>query len=177
MDVQATFQLAVPDYRKATYYGMVQRNRKAMRIAMFVLLATLSYLLYTVLSGGQVQYLIIFAAGGYLIWILLQFARQERGINAYLKSGNTVLGKEFEISFDKKHMRVRLPEKKVDNTFELKKLAVVFELSELFIIYPNLQDAYLLPKRALSEEDIRQLRERFYNSLGDKFESRFLKRK
>ena len=38
-------------------------------------------------------------------------------------------------------------------------------------------NTYLLPKRALSEEDIRQLRERFYNSLGDKFESRFLKRK
>ena len=176
MDIHAVFRLNISDYRKAAYYGMVQRNRKTMRIAAFVLLAVISYVIFTQISGGQLQYIILFAAGGYLVWMLLQFARQEREIHSYIKSQDSILGKEFEMDFDKKHFRVVMPEKGVDNTFEIGKLAIVFELSELFILYASVKDAFLLPKRALSEAEIRWLRERFSALLGSKFESRFMKR-
>lgn len=177
MTIETTFQLILSDYRKAAYYGLVQRNRKAMRIAAFVMLAVLSYTIFMLISGGELLYILIYIAGAYLIWGLFLFAKQEREIRSYLQNKDNVLGKDFEMRFDGKSMRVRLQEKGVDNTFEVRKLAIVFELSELFIIYATQKDAYLLPKRALEEEQVKQLRTMFTTQLGDRFESRFLKRK
>lgn len=172
MNIRATFKINVPDYRRAVYFGLIKRNKKAVRIAVCVLLAVFSYTLFILISHAEPVYLILFAAGGYLLWGLIQAARQEREIRAYIKNKDSFLGKPFEVSIDDKHMRVRMPENGVDNTFEIKKLTVVFELSDLFIVYISMKNAFLLPKRALSEEEVILLRKTFASLLGDKFESR-----
>ena len=66
-----------------------------------------------------------------------------------------------------------MPERDIRVTAQVNKLACVFEISSLFLIYTTLQDVYILPTRCFDEQQRKVVRANFREKLGDNFGSRF----
>lgn len=55
-------------------------------------------------------------------------------------------------------------------------LACVFELNSMFLVYVSSQDVFIVPKRALAEDQVAAVRKNFRARLKDRFSSRFEKK-
>ena len=87
-----------------------------------------------------------------------------------------MVGCDYSALLEQHRIRIQIPARRVDVSFAVEKLACVFELSALFLLYVSAQDVYLLPKRALSDGQTDALRENFRARLGERFSSRFGKK-
>lgn len=174
--INAEYRITVSDYRRACYYGLFLRHRRALFLMFVVVGFGLLYLLFGLMGWGTVYPLVVFLAGAYLIWGLLLFAAQERDIMKYVKSPGNLLGVTYQMTLDEGTMRVRIPEKGTDVSCPVTKLACAYEMSSLFLLYTSAADVYLLPVRALTEEERAGLREMLRRKLKDRFGTRFEKK-
>lgn len=171
--IEATYQITLSDFRKATYYGLFLRYQRNLSIMFFVLLIGFFYTIAAFFGLWELKMLIPFIVVAYLIWLLLLFARAESGIKKYLKAPKNTIGKQHKTTLDAKRVHIQIPECKVNTTYSIDKLACVFELKTLFLIYITMQDLYILPKRALEDRESGFLRENFKAQLGERFYTRF----
>lgn len=171
--IRAEYEITVGDFRKATYYGMFLRFRRPLQIMFVVLAVGVLYALGGRLGLGPVNYLVLFLAAAYLIWGLLLFGKTEQDILKYLRSPDSFIGCRYIVTLESHRLRIQIPERKADVSRQINQLACVFELSHLFLIYVDTQQTYLLPHRALTEDQRLALRKNFRERLGDRFDSRF----
>lgn len=171
--IRAEYRITMGDFRQATYFGLFQRHRRALQIMFVVLAVGILYAIGGSLGLGSVNYLVLFLAGAYLIWGLLLFAGTERSILRYVRSPDSFVGCGYIATVESHRIRFQIPEKKADVSRQISQLTCVFELSQMFLIYVDGQQVYLLPHRALTEEERSALRETFQERLGERFSSRF----
>ena len=173
--IEANYQITLSDFRKAMYYGLTLRYNKALKIMFFVLIICFFYVIIGLSGAWEINLLIPFIGIAYLIWGLLLFAGAERRIKNYIKDPNCFIGKEYKTTLDAKRVHIQIAECKSNTSYSISKLACVFEISEMFLIYITTQDLYILPKRALIDKDAesRVLRENFKSQLGDRFYTRY----
>ena len=171
--IKTSYQVTVSDFRRATYFGLFQRHRTALRIMFVVLAVGVLYALGGMMGLGQVNPLVLFISGAYLIWGLLLFSGAEKGIRRYLKHKDSLIGCTYHVELESNRIRVEVPQRKISFSTQMNKLTCVFETSDMFLIYNNLQDTHILPHRALSPEQRTALRANFRKHLGDNFGSRF----
>ena len=174
--IEASFHTELTDFRRASYYGLFLRHRRALQILFLVLGAALLYYIGARINLGTPNPLVFFLAAAYLVWGLLLFAGAEKEIRRYIKSPDSLIGCEYRVLLEDHRIRIEIPEKKVRESFNLHSLHCCFELASMFLIYTTPQNVYLLPKRALEAEEIEALREELVSSLGERFSSRFVKK-
>ncbi len=174
--IHVNYSITVSDFRKATYYGLFLRHRRALQIMFLVLGVSILYAIGGALGLGTVNYLVFFLALAYLIWGIFLFAGAEKGIRQYLASPHNTLGCDYDVTIDAHHIRVCIPSHKGDSSFLITKLACVYELSSMYLLYVNTQEVYLLPKRALTAEQVSELRALLRETIGERFGTRFTKR-
>lgn len=174
--VNAEYKVTVGDYRMASYYALFLRHRKPLLIMFIVIFAALLYALGAYLGLGQANPLVFLLAGAYALWGILLFAGTERSILRYVKSEGNLLGLECRAVFEKDRVRIRIPEKKTDFICPTHKLACIFELNALFLLYADTQEVFIVPKRAFKKDEITQLRSAFRSCLKDRFSTRFEKK-
>ena len=150
--IHVNYSITVSDFRKATYYGLFLRHRRALQIMFLVLGVSILYAIGGALGLGTVNYLVFFLALAYLIWGIFLFAGAEKGIRQYLASPHNTLGCDYDVTIDAHRIRICIPSHKGDSSFLITKLACVYELSSMYLLYVNTQEVYLLPKRALTAE-------------------------
>ena len=156
--IHVNYSITVSDFRKATYYGLFLRHRRALQIMFLVLGVSILYAIGGALGLGTVNYLVFFLALAYLIWGIFLFAGAEKGIRQYLASPHSTLGCDYDVTIDAHRIRICIPSHKDDSSFLITKLACVYELSSMYLLYVNTQEVYLLPKRALTAEQVSELR-------------------
>lgn len=171
--ISVEYQVTVSDFRKATYFGLFQQHRTALRIMFVVVIVGILYAMGASLGLGTLNPLVLFIAAAYLIWGLLLFAGAEKGIRAYMQSPDCLIGCTYRAELESHRVRFEIPERKIQVTAQMNQLACVFELSALFMIYTSMQDVYLLPTRCLTPEQRIALRNNFRQRLGNNFGSRF----
>lgn len=174
--IQIDYQVTLSDFRKATYYGLVVRYRRALLIMLIVLAVGILYAIGAAAGLGQPNYLVFFLAAAYLIWGLLLFAGAERGIKRYIKSPDSLVGCDYTAVFEEHHVCFRIPKRHINASYHTDRLACVFELSSMLLVYVSSQDVFPVPKRALSEEQLVAVRKNFRVRLGERFSSRFEKK-
>ena len=145
--IHVNYSITVSDFRKATYYGLFLRHRRALQIMFLVLGVSILYAIGGALGLGTVNYLVFFLALAYLIWGIFLFAGAEKGIRQYLASPPNTLGCDYDVTIDAHRIRICIPSHKGDSSFLITKLACVYELSSMYLLYVNTQEVYLLPKR------------------------------
>lgn len=170
MHIRAEYPLQLSDFRKASYYIMFRRNRKAFRIAFIVLLLFFGYVIIAHIKKYPVYVLPFFIAVAYMFWIILVMGSVERKIRSYAKSPASLLGRKIIMIFGGGRMSVKVPDAKVNYACDVRELAAVFELATLFLIYLDGQNLYILPKSALKEKEISQLQKHFTAELGENFQ-------
>ena len=157
-------------------YGLFLRHRRALQILFLVLGAAVLYYIGARVNLGTPNPLVFFLAAAYLIWGLLLFAGAEKEIRRYIRSPESLIGCEYKILLEDHRIRIEIPEKKIRESFNLHSLHCCFELASMFMIYTTPQNVYLLPKRALEQDEIEALRQELTASLGERFSSRFVKK-
>ena len=170
---EINYRVSLSDFRKATYYGLVLRHRRPLLIMLVVLAGSLLYYIGAALGLGQANYLVFFLAAAYLIWGIFLFAGAERQIRGYLKSPDCLLSCDYTAVFEEHRLRIRIPQRKIDNSYPLNKLACAFELNDLLLLFISAQDVYIVPKRELSSEQLSPVRENLRSKLNTRFSSRF----
>lgn len=172
--ISVEYEITVSDFRRATYYALVQRNRTAIRIMVVVLAVALLYvLLGTALSLDGFNPLVLFLALAYLVWGVLLFAGAERTIRNYLLQPDSLVGCTFRMDLESHHIRVEVPSRKIRLSVPVDQFACVIELSGMFLLYQTVQDVFILPNRCLKDEQRAALRDNFRKRLNDRFTSRF----
>ena len=174
--IRAEFEVTISDFRKASYYGMFTQYRKPLRIMFVVLGVAILYGIAGYLGMGKVNYLVFFLAVAYLIWGLLMFTRTERQIIRYVKTPGSFVGCRYIVTIDSHKITFEIPERKINSSTQLSKLACAFELNDLFLIYVSTQQTFILPCRALTETQRQEFRRTLRERLGDNFGSRFDKK-
>ena len=173
--IQVEYQLTVSDYRASSYYGLVQRQKMAFRIMAGVIAVGILSLVFRESLPAKLGTLLPFLAGAYLIWGILLFAGVERGIRRYVKTPDCLIGRRYRATIDAQQIRFEIPERKVDVSFPVDELSFAFELSALFMLYVSEDKVFLLPKRSLSDAEVRSLRSLLQSRLKTRFISRFLR--
>ena len=171
--IKAEYHITISDFRRASYYGLFLQHRRPLRIMLVVLAVAVLYGLGGSLGLGAVNYLVFFLAGAYLIWGLLLFGGLERRILRYVKSPESFLDCTYTAVIDSHRIAFEIPERGAQFSTQINKLTCVFELSQMFLIYVSTQDTYILPHRALTEDQRQALRRTFRERLGEHFASRF----
>lgn len=174
--IQIDYRITLSDFRKATYYGLVVRYRRALLIMLIVLAVGILYALGAAVGLGQPNYLVFFLAAAYLIWGLLLFAGAERGIKRYIRSPDALVGCDYTAVFEEHRACFRVPERRINASYHTDQLACVFELNSMFLVYVSSQDVFIVPKRALTEDQVAAVRKNFRARLKDRFSSRFEKK-
>lgn len=166
--IEVSYPLTISDYRRASYYGLALRQYKTLRLfvllAGFALVALMSALLY-----GRWEKEAAALCAICLIWLLTVFAGAERDIRRYVKDPNTMIGCEYRFALESHRIQIRVPERKVNWSVKMNGLAAVFEMNGLFLIYISTQEAYILPFRVLTKEQLTELKETFRRHLGERF--------
>ena len=175
--IRAEFEVTVIDFRKASYYGMFLQYRKPLRIMFVVLGVAIIYGVAGYLGMGKINYLVLFLGAAYLIWGLLMFARTERQILRYVKMPGSFVGCRYVVTIDTHKITFEIPERKINSSTQLSKLACAFELNDLFLIYVSMQQTFILPCRALTGTQRQEFRRTLRERLGDNFGSRFDQKK
>lgn len=171
--IDVHYQITVSDFRQATYFGLFQRHRRALQIMFIVLAVSILYVLGAYAGLGQINYLVPFLGMAYLVWGLLLFAGSEAGIRRYLHSADSLIGCTYHAALGPHRVCFEIPERGIRFDCPMGKLACVFELSGMFLIYISLQEVYLLPHRCLTEAQRAALRASFREHLGGNFSTRF----
>lgn len=172
-NIDVRYQITVRDFRQAAYFGLFQRHRRALRIMFIVLAVSILYVLGGYAGLGQINYLVPFLGAAYLIWGLLLFAGAEAGVRRYLRGGDSLIGCGYHAVLGPRGVRFEIPERGIRFDCPMGKLACVFELSGMFLIYISLQEVYILPHRCLTEAQRSALRACFRERLGGNFGTRF----
>lgn len=175
--IRAEFEVTVSDFRKASYYGMFLQYRKPLRIMFVVLGVAIIYGIAGYMGAGKVNYWVFFLAVAYLIWGLLMFARTERIILQYVKRPDSFVGCRYIVTIDTHKITFEIPERKSQFSTQMSKLTCAFELKDLFLIYVSTQQAYILPCRAMTEQQRQAFRGMLRERLGGNFGTRFDQKK
>lgn len=172
--VRAAYTVTVGDVRKASYFGMVLRHRRPLRILLAVLAGCALYAAGGLLGLGTVNPLVFLLGAAYLVWGLLLLAGTERQVLRSLKAPSAPVGEPYACEVDGAGNAVfTLPRRGERAAFALRDLTCAFELSQLFLLYTSPTQTYLLPKRALAEGEQAWLRRTLRQTLGENFGSRF----
>ena len=171
--VQTEFDLRLGLYRQAHYYSLVQRYRLAFLITVPAVLFGIACLIMQV-TGVLSFPFPIYIGAACLVWLMLVASRVEKNIRLYLKSPDCLLGRHFKVIFRPDEVKIIVEEKKIYVTHPLSRLAAVFELSSLYMLYLDGQQTYLVSKENLSREQQLLLRDQFAAVLNERFISRFL---
>ena len=174
--IETTYQITVSDYRQACYYALANRQYRSLRFLLLLFGATLISLLTADMWPQGREFTALLAVIG-AVWLLTLFARMEKGISRYLKSDQNMIGCTYTVTLESHRITVKVPQKKVNFTIKVNELAAVFELSREFMIYINEQDTYLLPFRALTPEQLAEVKDTFRRHLGERFTERITKRR
>ena len=111
--IKAEYQITVRDFREATYYGLFLRHRKALRIMCVVVIVGVLYGIAGALGVGTINPLVLFLAAAYLIWGLILFAGAEKGIRAYLRTEDSLIGCTYRMELETHRIRLEVPERDI----------------------------------------------------------------
>ncbi|MCQ2386062.1 MAG: hypothetical protein MJ078_05260 [Clostridia bacterium] len=171
------YTVTVSDVRRASYFALVQRKRKSFIAMAAVIVFALIYFGSSLAAGKPGLQIIYYIAGAYAVWGILQFAGAEKLVRNNVKNPASPIGKPTTAIFTKEDISIRIPACSVDVTMTDKHLAVIFELQADYLVYTNANQVYIVPKKGLSEERRQALRGLFRARLGDRFWTRFEKKK
>jgi len=172
--ISVEYQVTVSDFRRATYYGLVNQHRTPLRIMVVVIAVAIAYaLLGSLLDLGGFNPLVLLLAAAYLVWGILLFAGAERRIRQYIRQKDCLIGCTYRMVLESHRVEVEVPERKIRFSVPVNQLACVIELSGMFLLYHTAQDTYILPHRCLDNGERISLRANFRKKLGERFSSRF----
>lgn len=172
-EIEIDYTVTLTDFRRASYYGLFLRYKKPLLIMFLAVFGGILYAVAGFSGAGAVNYLVLFIAAAYLVWGLVIFSGAEKNIRKYLRSPDNLIGCEYHLIFDRNRIRITVPEREISENYAVSKLACVFELSSMFLVYPNVQETYIIPVRAMSNEQRTEMRNCFRSVLKDRFGSRF----
>ncbi len=171
--IDIRYRLSLKEYREAVYFGTLQQRLFGFRMLAVVMIVAVGYAVIIGLGLIPMNPFPFYIAAAELIWLLLVLANAELGIRRYMKTADCLLGKTFDVSFSESSIRVRMPQKKSDILFPIKELYRVIELHDLYMIYVDGLQTYLVSKKPLTTEQQTVIRRNFRTKLGKAFHSRF----
>lgn len=169
MPIRAEYEVNAGDCRKALYFGLRKRYRNALRLMLIALSAVLVYLATVLILKTEIMPIVFIAAGAFLLWGLMLVIGTEVRLFRIKKDPESMLGKKMILTVDRENLTVEIPHKKAHAVHPVRELAYAIELNDLFMLYPNQQETYLLPKRALQETEVSALQTLFHNTIPDRF--------
>lgn len=167
------YKVDLREYHTAVYFGLTNRYRTLLLI--FLAVAAVALLCAAGAALGLFPFFTLpsYLFLGYLVWLLILLGRTEHGILKLTKSPQNPLIKTMRMTFARDTLRIETPADGGKATHQLSQLFLVFELSNLFMIYLDPANVLLLPVRAMSGEQRAALRDLFREALHDRFQSRY----
>ena len=175
--LELNFTVDVKDFREATYYSLFMQKRNFFRAAVVVIAACFIYVVLAINKVFAMEPIFFFLAGGYLVWILVLLAGEERKIRAYVKSPDNLLGAEYTARFGSRLVSFEIPAKKFKVSGNLSDVPAAFELTNIFLVYANREQTFIIPTRCMSKAQIKELREILSHGIGDRFYTMFDRKK
>ena len=167
------YRVSKKNFRQASLYALFLRNRSLFRVGILVVLAVAFYVLLASQGVFPLDYLPVYIAAAYLIWMLVLLGREEQRVLRYIKSDASLLYTEYILRFDENKISIRVPAKGVHSAVPMTKLASAIEISSLFMLYLSADQLYLVPADARSELQRTELHAMLPRALGERFMTRF----
>lgn len=169
-----SFHLTIGDFRRSLYYGFFIRNRKFLRITVYVLGTFLFYALLCAVGVFSINALVLFIAAAYFSCLLLMLASLERQVLQQAKSPDSFLKETYEITFSGSDICIEIPSRKIKTHIKPSKFYCAFEISKLFLLYQTQEQVFLVPKSIMTDADIQLIRSILSTALGKRFYSHAL---
>ncbi len=167
------YKVDLREYHTAVYFGLVNRYRTALLIFLAVATAALLCTAGAALGLFPLFMLPAYLFLGYLVWLLILLGRAEHGILKLAKRPDSPLGRTMRMTFGRDTLRIETPGDGGKAVHPFTRLFLVFELSNLFMIYLDPANVLLLPARVMTGGQRAELRELLREALHDRFQSRY----
>ena len=171
--ISKEFRITLGDFRQASYYALAVRNRVAFRIAAGALCFGVCYLVISAIGITVLHPVILFVAAAYLVWVLIMLAQEELHIRSYVRSKDCLIGLQSQFFMEGNRIRIRIPKKNITADLTVNRLVCAIELSRIFLLYSTPENVYLVPKRVLSEAELRSIRSTLRKQLPGRSTSRY----
>ena len=171
--ISREYRVSLGDFRMASYYALAVRNKVAFRIAIGALCFGLCYLAAAAFGILLLHPVILFVAAAYLVWVLIMLAQEELHIRSYVRSKDCLIGLQSQFFMEGNRIRIRIPKKNITADLTVNRLVCAIELSRIFLLYSTPENVYLVPKRVLSEAELRSIRSTLRKQLPGRFTSRY----
>ena len=165
-----TYTVQMGDFRAASYYGTMMRNRILFR-PLIVLLPTAVLYLVGILAElwgyyPLVGYLLI----AYAVGVLVVFGGTERAMLRYARSEQSVIGVETTMEWGKDRLHMEIPSRNTELSFRYADIPGVIELRRVYLIYLSGEQTLLLPKAGLGGRE-KEFCRLLQNEFGGRFEA------
>lgn len=165
-----TYTTDMRDFRAASYYGALLRNRMLFWSLLIFLPLVLVYYIGTVLGLWPTYAVVNYILIAYLVWMMLFFGNVERTMLRYTRSKDSMLGVECRVTMDSERIKVDIESRNIYYSTRIAELAGVFELKDIYLVYLDSAQMFIFPKRSIA--DTAAFEKRIQRSLKDRFEKR-----
>ena len=166
------YSISAGDYRAASYYGLVMRNRRSLKITALFFGLFVVYAILTAVGFLPLHPMLKLLGFFYLLWLLFLIGSVEKGIFSYRNSKDSLIGEKYRLTKQGYHLQIELPAKNFRYSTAIKKITA-FELRSIFLLYVDAQQVFIVPKRAFTAEQLAGFRESLRSIIPDWFVSRY----
>lgn len=146
------------DYRSVVYYNVMGKNKFAMFGMGFVLLACIAYLLADLAGLMEVSGLIRFVCAAFIILDAVLFAFMESITGKLMTSDRQYLGKKRHVTVNEDGITSKNAKEEEPLHFPWQELYNAAETKKQFLMFSRTGMILILPKSALTREQVPQLR-------------------
>ena len=151
--LKTSFVLTPSDLRRAAGYASVFRNRRGMTFCSLMLLGIAVHSVGSLLSLWPPVSLIPYLSIPFFAWILVVLGTANLRVLRLIRTSDAV-NVLYHAAIDSEGILLSIPDQKSATHYEFSKLSCIMETRTQFLFYITPQDMFLIPKRALSNDEI-----------------------
>ncbi len=155
--LKTSFVLTPSDLRRAAGYASVFRNRRGMTFCSLMLLGIAVHSVGSLLSLWPPVSLIPYLSIPFFAWILVVLGTANLRVLRLIRTSDAV-NVLYQAEIGSEGILFSIPTQKISTYYELSKLYCAIETHSQFIFYITSQTMFLIPKRALSNDEIEIIR-------------------
>lgn len=168
VDIRAEAVLEPKDYVELTHFLSYGKSKATSYINMLVMIAVFIAVYADFVINGRPTTITLVA----VLAIIFSYGYPEYVARKRAKNDTTVVGHKFKYLFNENGINLFDETAGTEALFAWQTIMNMYELKDHFFVFMSKQNAVMIPKRCLNEEDLEDFRELIKFKLTNRFESR-----
>ena len=173
IEIRAEAVMEGRDYLALAHFMTYSKNKNSMMLNLLLLLVAVVGVYADFMVNGKMTFITIVA----VLAVLVTFLLPEYSARRFVRTDKKFIGHTFRYVFNDNGINILDAEAGTTALHAWAAILNMYETAGYFFLFLSRQNAVLIPKRCLSDEDLADFREMLQFQLGSRYENRTQKSK